>query len=237
LKLKGKTNPFQLIVALILSIVFILLGFWQLQRAGDMKETSQPKLEQAAVAIETLVKPNTNLSATAINRIVELSGSYAKTYYAPNQEVKIEGKKEHKSLEVRLMKLNSGSGVLVVRGYETMQPQSITANVKVIGRLYPRQSGDVSDQAANQLSRIDPSLIVGETNLNLIDGYVVAVDEQTALGETIWNPRVSAERVLPKVAGYYWQHLAYVGIWWLFALLVLAAPFYDRLRDRKLRVG
>lgn len=237
MKLKGKANAFQIIAALTLSVTFILLGFWQLQRASDLKETGKVKPEQAAVAIESLVKSNTNLNSTEVNRMVKLFGSYAKTYYAPNQEVKIDGKKENKSLEVRLMKLNSGSGVLVVRGYETMQPQSIAGNVKAIGRLYPRQNSDVSEQAANQLSRIDPGLIVGETNLNLIDGYVIALDEKTALGETIWNPRVPAERILPKVAGYYWQHLTYVGIWWLFALLVLAAPFYDRLRDRKLRVG
>ena len=81
------------------------------------------------------------------------------------------------------------------------------------------------------------SIITGDTNLNLIDGYVIAIDEQTRLGERIWDDRVPAKAQVPRVAGFYWQHLTYVGIWWLFALLVLLAPFYETLRDRKVRVG
>jgi hypothetical protein len=118
-----------------------------------------------------------------------------------------------------------------------MEQQNILGNVTVMGRLYPRQSSDVAKSEGTILSRLDPALVVSDTNLNLIDGYVVAIDEKTTLGESILSQRISAERQLPKVAGFYWQHLAYVGIWWLFALLVLMAPFYDRMRDSKMRVG
>jgi len=31
--------------------------------------------------------------------------------------------------------------------------------------------------------------------------------------------------------GYYWQHISYVVIWWLMAVLVLWAPFYKRRQD------
>ena len=70
-----------------------------------------------------------------------------------------------------------------------------------------------------------------------MDGYVVAISEKNAVGQVIDLPRIAADRQISKVAGFYWQHLTYVGIWWLFALLVLMAPFYEMLRDRKVRVG
>lgn len=233
----SKTNLLNLTAAICLSVIFILLGFWQLNRASDLKLSQSVQPDGSPVAIEKIAKPNSNLDATAINRLVTLNGSYEKIYRAPNQLVKVSGKEVRTALEVRLLKLNSQTGILVVRGIEEMSPQNILGNIKILGRLYPRQSSDVASLESSSLARLDPALVVGDTKLNLIDGYVVAIEEQTVLGESILDQRISAERQLPKVAGYYWQHLAYVGIWWLFALIVLAAPFYDRIRDRKMRVG
>ena len=232
-----RTSPLSLLVSIALSVLFIFLGFWQLNRAADLKRIKEVKPEAAAVAIENLAKPNTNLEGNAANRLAILNGSYVQEFRAPNQAVSINGLKKKETLEVRLMKLKSGSAILVVRGVQQINNQSLTGEVKVEGRLYPRQSSDVAEIAAGSLTRIDPALIVGQTNLNLIDGYVVAIKETTAMGEAIATERIAADRQLPKVAGFYWQHLTYVGIWWLFALLVLFAPFYDRLRDRKVRVG
>ena len=232
-----KLSALNLTVALLLFVTFISLGFWQLNRASDLKLMNHVKADEPAVVIEKLAKPNSNLDGTAINRLVKLKGKYLKTYIAPNQLVKDGGVKRRATLEVRLMQLDSGAGVLVVRGLENMSEQHVADDVQVLGRLYPRQSSDVADAGINELTRIDPSLITSETKLNLLDGYVVAINEKTNLGQAISSERISAERQLPRVAGYYWQHLTYVGIWWLFAILVLVAPFYDRLRERKRRVG
>jgi hypothetical protein len=37
----------------------------------------------------------------------------------------------------------------------------------------------------------------------------------------------------PNVPGYYWQHISYVVIWWLMALVVLFLPFYQVSRKRQ----
>lgn len=236
MRTKG-VNVINLTAALLLSVIFVALGFWQLNRASDLKAAQALKPDQPYVAIESVAKPGENLRGDAVNRLVRLSGTYEEIYSAPNQIVKVNGAKSLASLEVRIMKLKSGSGILVVRGYEKMSRQSVIGTINVIGRLYPRQSSDVADIDNEVLTRIDPALVVGDTKLNMIDGYVVAIDEKTALGQTIYDERIPADRQLPKVAGYYWQHLAYVGIWWLFAIIVLLAPFYDRVRERKVRIG
>ena len=231
-----RTSPLSLLVSIALSILFIFLGFWQLNRAADLKRVKEVRPEAPAVAIEKLAKPNTNLDGKSANRLAILNGNFVQEFRAPNQEVSIGGVKKKETLEVRLLKLQSGSAILVVRGVQQINNQSLTGEIRVEGRLYPRQSRDVTEIASGSLTRIDPALILGQTNLNLIDGYVVAIKETTAMGEAIATERIAAERQLPKVAGFYWQHITYVGIWWLFALLALLAPFYDRLRDRKVRV-
>ena len=232
-----RTSPLSLLVSIALSILFIFLGFWQLNRAADLKRVKEVRPEAPAVAIEKLAKPNTNLDGKSANRLAILNGSYVQEFRAPNQEVSVGGVKKKETLEVRLLKLQSGSAILVVRGVQQINNQSLTGEIKVEGRLYPRQSSDVAEISSGSLTRIDPALVVGQTQLNLFDGYIVAIKETTSVGEPITTERIAAERQLPKVAGFYWQHLTYVGIWWLFALLVLFAPFYDRLRDRKVRVG
>jgi cytochrome oxidase assembly protein ShyY1 len=232
-----KVGVLNVIAVLILFISFVSLGFWQLNRAGDMKAASNIRPDSAPVAIESIAKPNSNLTDMAVNKLVKLNGRYVKSYEALNQSAEVDGRKVREDLEVRLMKLDSGSGILVVRGPSKMNEQTMPDEIEVMGRLLPRESEDVAKPGLNTLTRIDPSVITSDTNLNLIDGYVVAIDERTRLGERIWNDRISADVKVPKVAGFYWQHLTYVGIWWLFALLVLIAPFYEELRDRKVRVG
>ena len=220
-------------ISLTFSGLFVFLGFWQLGRAQDINKLKQSKPDAPAVAIEKIAHPGVNLDGNAVNRIVKLKGIYVKSYIAPKQKTSTESRA---SYEVRLMKLNSGSGILVVRGVQNLNEQILPNKIEVLGRLYPRQNSDVAKYQSGELTRIDPALITADTNLNLIDGYVIAISESNEFGQPISTDRILANPLLPKVAGFYWQHIAYVVIWWLFALLVLLAPFYDRVRDRKLGV-
>jgi len=44
--------------------------------------------------------------------------------------------------------------------------------------------------------------------------------------------RLPTPLIVATTAGFYWQHIAYVVIWWFFTLLILTLPFYNRLRAR-----
>ena len=164
--------------------------------------------------------------------MVSFSGRYVKSFIAKNQSVNYGAGRKVETLEVRLMKLENNQGILVVRGISGITNQVIPDLVKVVGRLYPRQSSDVAAGDMQSLSRIDPALIAGVDNLELFDGYVVAQIEQNQIGQRIVANRIPAGVLTSKVAGFYWQHLTYVFIWWLMALLSLSAPFYNRLRDK-----
>ena len=115
------------------------------------------------------------------------------------------------------------------RALSVLENQEIIGKVKISGRLYPRQTSDSARAGEDEISRIDPALIVGETSLSLFDGYVVATAEATPLGQEILTTRIPAPQLKSKVPGNYWQHISYVFVWWLMGLLVLFAPFYNEV--------
>ena len=221
------------LIALILATTFVELGLWQLHRAQDTQRQSAPKVDLPVVALTSLTSPSQNLDAGAINRIVKVSGNYVAKYSAPNQDVLLpNGKKSLETLELRLLKVGKNSGILVVRGIESTSTQDLVDGVKLVGRLYPRQSDNRTDPANGILTRLDPSLIAGTQGLSLFDGYIVATEERTEFGQSITADRIPAPPAKSTTPGFYWQHLSYVFIWWLMALLVLVIPFYGRLKDR-----
>lgn len=223
----------QLIAAIALSIIFIGLGNWQLDRSEDVKAARQFVPDSPRVDLESIASVTSNLEPSAINRLVKLSGSYRQIFVAPNQELLTDGEKSFANLEVRLLELSGQRGILVVRGVQGREIQELTEEVKISGRLYPRQTSDSAKALENEISRIDPALIVGQTDLSLFDGYVVATAEMTSLGEEIETTRIPAPQLKSKVPGSFWQHISYVFVWWLMALLVLFAPFYNSMKERQ----
>jgi cytochrome oxidase assembly protein ShyY1 len=219
----------QIIVALLISATFIGLGNWQLDRAHDVKVSKQFVPDKPRVELESIASVTSNLEPSAINRLVEFSGNYRQIFIAPDQELLTDVKKTFVDLEVRLLELSGNRGILVVRGIESLENQEIIGKVKISGRLYPRQTSDSAKAMGEEISRIDPALIVGKTSLSLFDGYVVATAEETPLGQEILTTRIPAPQLKSKIPGNYWQHISYVFVWWLMALLVLFAPFYNEV--------
>ena len=211
------------VAALLIALIFVELGIWQLHRAQEMHKPVST-VEAPTVPLSAIASPGTNLKPASANRIVTVTGTYKDIFIAPNQN--------HLALEVRLLNVNGGSAILVVRGAATSSQQTLRGSVEVTGRLYPRQSSDHATNSANTLSRLDPALITGTTELNLYDGYIIAQSEKNEFGQEISANRIPTPVITSGTPGYYWQHLAYVFIWWLMALLALSAPFYNRLKDR-----
>ena len=153
------------------------LGMWQLHRAQDVSEQGAPTPDQPLIALDKVSSAGKNMPIKAVNRIVSASGNYTNSYIALDQKIEPEVIVD---LDVRLLKLSTGHGILVVREIAKTPPAVISSSVAITGRLYPRQNVDRAFAKAGQLPRIDPSLVVSKENPFLYDGYIVLQSEKVA---------------------------------------------------------
>ena len=233
-QLKTK-SIFTVLLVAVLTFTFFELGIWQLHRAEQSHSLSHNQPEKPIVALNSIATADSNLAPDAVNRIVSVIGRYVHTYVAQGQfPLSSNGanSKYPRSLEVRLLQIGNDKGILVVRGLAQSVPQTLNEKVSIVGRLYPRQSADFAVAGNDELSRIDPALIVGDTKLKLLDGYIIVRSEQTVMGQSISDAPIATPQIHSAVAGFYWQHISYVIIWWLMALIVIALPIFSRKADK-----
>lgn len=224
---------FQGALVISLALVFVALGNWQLDRSVIVKELNAAAkvIDPKIYALGELAEPSVALDSRNVNKSVAFSGFYVANFKAPFQK-DING--EVSDWEVGLLQVDGSeplSGVLVVRGLwedRLKNPEvAMSTKIELVGTLQPRQNDDRADNVPGVISRLDSSVIVGLTDLELYDGFIVAKSEKTRSGDLI-RDRVVADPPVSKVAGYYWQHISYVAIWWLMAAIVLYLPFYRR---------
>ncbi len=224
---------FQGAAVISLALVFVALGNWQLDRSVVVKELNAAAkvIDPKVYSLGELAAPSVALDSRNVNKSVSVSGFYISNFKAPYQK-DIDGKVS--DWEVGLLQVDGSdplSGILVVRGLwadRLNNPEvAMSTKIELIGTLQPRQNDDRADNVPGVISRLDSSVIVGLTDLELYDGFIVAKSETVRDGELV-RDRVVADPPVSKVAGYYWQHISYVAIWWLMAAIVLYLPFYRR---------
>lgn len=221
-------------VALLLITIFISLGIWQFQRAADLQELQKPVIDKPAISLLAIAKPSVALAGSAPNRIVKFSGSYGKTFIAPNQKGR---ENNRESWEVGIFEIPNTGAILVAREISaTSGPRNLLPSgpVAIVGRLMPHQNEDraVFTNEVNVLSRLDSALIADKTNLPIFDGFVI-VQTEAISGIESRLKLISSEPARSTVPGYYWQHISYVVIWWLMAGVVVFLPFYQKFKKNE----
>jgi cytochrome oxidase assembly protein ShyY1 len=215
---------------LLIAAIFVGLGLWQLDRARDMKSilNAKPAAITAPIPLTNLLQPRTAMDTKVDSKSVSASGFYVANFKAPNQK---DGNNRVADWEVALLQTDTNSGILVVRGLwseRLQEPQLAMSNrIELTGILRAHQNEDRALNSPGVISRLDSSVIVGLTDLDLYDGYVIALDEKYRDGD-ISRTRVTPELRTSRIPGFYWQHISYVVIWWLMAAVVLYLPIYRR---------
>jgi len=206
------------------------LGMWQLHRAQVMNVATAAKPDQPLIALTDVASAGMNLPIKAINRIVYADGIYSTSYIARDQKI-TEGNLAN--LDVRLLKLSTGHSVLVVRGVASEPLDVINSNIYLTGRLYPRQNVDRAFAKPGELSRIDPALVVSKENPFLYDGYIILQSEKIGGKSSSDTSFIPTPQISQQVAGFYWQHISYVVVWWFMGALLLIAPLFPQFRKPK----
>lgn len=248
---------FSILALLILALVFIFLGLWQWERA-QAHQRLQSELEAISnlpvVALQSIHEPSQALSGESVNRRVSATGLYRALYRANNQLL-ADGRRA--DLEVALFEVSSqeeseqvAAQILVAReiiegswpasDWNEVEFGNRSTRFEITGRLLPSQSQD-SDPFARQseevrdLARIDSALLTARSNAPLYDGYILLFTERSLSpgSADVGVMRNIPDRIAePTIPGYYWQHIAYVFIWFLMAAITLYLPFYQRQRSK-----
>ena len=211
---------------------FIGLGNWQLDRAQELKASTKTVVTVTEpVELTSLAKPRVTIDARNFMKNVSTQGNYIATFKSENQ--KSDGVAAT-IWEVGVLQVDANSAILVVRGLwadRLTEPQiAMSQIVSVTGALQPSQSSDRGPNSADNLARVDSTLLLtkaGLSNFDLYDGFILA-NSEVVDGTKIDRTRLEISVDNSKVPGYYWQHISYVFIWWLMAALVLYLPFYRR---------
>ena len=217
---------------LVLFSIFIGLGYWQLTRANEMQNPKVVAVDRNVYPLTELSEPTGSVPVDSIGKIVTTTGNYVASYKAPNQ---IDGDGAVANWEVVLLQNETDTAILVVRGLwkdRLREPNIAMSNrVEVVGTLMPRQFDDRAANTTLQLSRLDSSILVSTTDLQLYDGFIMATSEKLRAA-SVERQRVLPPKLTSGVPGYYWQHISYVVVWWFMAGLVLWMPFYKRREDK-----
>jgi cytochrome oxidase assembly protein ShyY1 len=206
------------------------LGVWQLNKAQNLSASTAPVADQPVIELSKVSSAGLNIPLKAVNRIVSASGEYSDKYIARDQKLVDE---KIVDLDVRLLDLDTGHSVLIVRGLANEPLSEISSNVEVVGRLYPRQNVDRAFPKPGELSRIDPALVVSEQTPFLYDGYIVLKSEKLSPQlDTQFSP-IPSPQISQRISTFYWQHISYVVVWWFMAVLLLIAPLFPQFRKPK----
>ena len=206
------------------------LGVWQLNKAQNLSASTAPVADQPVIELSKVSSAGLNIPLKAVNRIVSASGEYSDKYIARDQKLVDE---KIVDLDVRLLDLDTGHSVLIVRGLAGEPLSDISSNVEVVGRLYPRQNVDRAFPKPGELSRIDPALVVSEQTPFLYDGYIVLKSEKLSPQiDTQFSP-IPSPQISQRISTFYWQHISYVVVWWFMAVLLLIAPLFPQFRKPK----
>jgi len=216
------------VVVLTLAAAFVFLGMWQLDRANELQDSKKITFDSTIYKLSELATPATSLDSRSVGKQVQIRGNYILTFRAPNQTDLADRRSDW---EVALMQVDEKSAILVLRGYwkdRLVEPQvAMSTGVDLQAIVQPRQFEDIARNAPGVISRLDSSVIVSLTDFDLYDGFLLATSESVSEGP-ITRDRIELALHESKVAGYYWQHISYVIIWWLMAAIVLYLPFYRR---------
>jgi cytochrome oxidase assembly protein ShyY1 len=217
---------------LVLFSIFLGLGYWQLTRANEMQNPKVVAVDRNVYPLTELSDPTGSVPVDSIGKFATTAGNYIANYKAPNQ---IDGDGVVADWEVVLLQNETDTAILVVRGLwrdRLREPKIAMSNrVEVVGTLMPRQFDDRAANTTSQLSRLDSSILVSTTDLQLYDGFIMATSEKLRAA-SVERQRVLPPKLTSGVPGYYWQHISYVVVWWFMAGLVLWMPFYKRREDK-----
>lgn len=221
------------VLVVIVVVVMINLGFWQLRRLDQRQARNDAvaeRSEQPAVPVEQLLAVDRDTEDADGVGAVEWRTVTASGRYDAAGQVVIRNRSfgGAPGYHVVTPLVTDGATLLVNRGWIPLGdddgpdvPAPPVGSVDVTGRIRPSQQrsglgpGDPADGTLTSLARVDVARIAAQSPGELYPAYVELVDADPA-------PVTPPERLpLPELSEG--SHLSYAGQWFLFSAAALVA--------------
>lgn len=209
-------------------VVCALLGYWQLDRARDLRAQSlrpAANLDAPPVALDSLLPANGRLDPADIGRPVAAMGSYDAAHQLLVPDRELDGTDGY--LVVTPLRTDSGDALVVVRGWIPAPPGSRPPDtpappagpLTVTGWLGESEDPPplAASPPAGQVASVHLASLVNLVPYELYDGVV-----------TLQTLDAASELALPPppvlLSGGNWplQNVFYALEWWIFGLAAVA---------------
>ena len=231
-----------LIIAVAVAIGCCSAGVWQIHRyywKHDSNDLLRANDHHAAVPVARLLSVNHDITKTDQFRRVTATG-----VFEPTKQLLVRNREVNDSpalLVLTPLKTDAGPTLLVVRGWMPVTksagsaasvPAPPTGRVSLTVRVYPSEPlGRAGVVPGNQINRINVPTIVKRVDQPTYGAYAAMISASASSKLQLLPPPDMSN---PTGGAFELQHLAYVGQWFLFAIIALAAPFVlariERLR-------
>ncbi len=204
------------VVALVLMVVMVMLGLWQLNVYGARRHAdSAATLTRPVVPLDSVLRPDEAFSSEAASRPVEATGHYlaAEQLYVR----RLPGVGARLAVVTPLLTSN-GSAILVVRGGRDSPGSTPPSGlVHVVGVLEPSDGSGAGLSAGRVSAGLDVASLINEMPHDLYGGYLMLRSSEPPSGVGL----TPARPPLPSASAWTGlRNLAYGLQWWVFAVFV-----------------
>jgi cytochrome oxidase assembly protein ShyY1 len=215
------------VLVLVLIVVMVNLGFWQLRRLDERRDRNarvEDRSELPAVPVDEILPVDGGDPNAVEWRSVTASGRYDGAHEVLIRNRSFDGAP---GFHVVTPLVSAGGTLLVNRGWIPLGgdagptvPPTPGGEVSITGRIRPTQERgrvgptDPSEGSLTELARVDVERIQAQTPGNLYPAYVELIDATPAPEEL---PRLLP---LPELGNG--PHLSYAGQWFLFSACAVA---------------
>lgn len=222
-----------LVVTLLLAVVMVLLGRWQLgvAREDGLREAVEQAEQRPVEDLVLVLGPHAAFPADGSGRRLRASGHYEPARQVLVADRRLDGRDGWWVL-VPLVVEPTGARVAVVRGFvpsPEAAPPAPSGPLTLVGSLAPSESARTSRAplGAGQVGSVDVPALLNVWGGEVYNGFLFAMTETPDPGDlgaagTAATGR-AMERVPPPLpaAGLSWRNAAYAVQWWVFAAFVL----------------
>jgi cytochrome oxidase assembly protein ShyY1 len=232
------------LLAIVVAIVFVLLGRWQYHSAHQVSRAVAAPVAATASPLQQLVRPGSELKGQVLGAGVTVTGTFDPTSQrlVPDQ---VSNGRTGWWVVTLLRPTDGAAAVLVARGWVatgvTRVPAPPPGRVRVLGWLGasqdPGEAAAAPSMPHSQLPAVSPAVLADQVSYPVGDGFIGATAVTALTGSGAPAAGLAGSTGLAPVGlpaggvSWDWENLGYAIQWCFFAVAVFGVLAFGARRE------